>query len=709
MINRTFPALAREPFVSWVKPLVQLTPLQATLKEKLLFLGKMGYWPDFENPRSYSEKINWRKLYSSNEMYVKCSDKLTVRDYVREKIGEQYLIPVLYDGESITPEKLYSLGDDIVVKANHDSGSVRIIRKNSREEAEKVSRWINKQLESDFGATTNQWWYSKIPPRVYIEKYLEADDGGKIPDLKFFVFKRPSPEPPMILIEVDYERGTPEQHRTLYDVDRKIVEHQDQDVLIDEVPSHHTPFPDVGNYDELIKAVLTLAEDFDHVRIDMYHTNGRNFFGEMTFSDGGGRSRTTPRDFDHVMGEYWSLNREPGGSERPSGIEARSQKSSKELFVKSVYRLARQTAKQCLGLASAAADRFLRFLALPYAVACLVDWKECDRNPLLVFWDHLYLFFALGYFPDNYASCRLWEKDRKDWKYYFGSGYDPRSVRRRHRHVLRPDCTVLFEDKEVCYRLCQSFDLPLPAQYGAISPEENFAEAVSKIYEENDAERLVIKLIDGAGGKGTCIVDKEANGLVLRRFSDPLKRVPLEEASLDSRAVVQEWVKQHPDVSGLSAGSLNTIRMVTVMSPENEVIVAGAYIRIGIGSSFLDSGSQVGVRINIESGQLGDNPSDGKGRSVDFAPAGYNRTSDAKIPFWKDVLGLAHKVQECFAPFNRFIGMDIGISEDGPVLVEINDIFDCARFENVTGPLLKNKEVLESFKTYGLLTHRRLH
>lgn len=380
-----------------------------------------------------------------------------------------------------------------------------------------------------------------------------------------------------------------------------------------------------------------------------------------------------------------------------------------ESLIKDAYHRSRDFSERMMETVSAGIDRSLRFLALPYALVCLVDWKECERNVFLVFWDHLYIFFVLGYFPDNYASCRLWEKDRKDWVYYFGSGYDPRSIRRRHRKVLRSDGGILFEDKEVCYHLCRSFDLPLPIQYGALGPADDFPQVVRQIFREKGAEKLVIKLVDGAAGKGTCIVEKKSGALVLRQFSDPAKSIPLDGFSLPSRAVIQEWVRQHPAVSGLSASALNTIRMVTMMSPDDQVILVGAYIRIGIGDSFLDSGSQVGVKIDLETGRLGDHPTDGRGRLVDFTPAAYVQISDATIPFWKEVRSLAKRVQECFAPFNRFIGMDIGISEEGPRLIEINDVFDCARFENVTGPVLKNERVLECSREYGLLTHRQLH
>jgi len=395
-------------------------------------------------------------------------------------------------------------------------------------------------------------------------------------------------------------------------------------------------------------------------------------------------------------------------SEAVQTVKPGTLKPAREKRVKAVYHGLRAFAKNCSQSATAALERLLRFFALPIALVCLVEWKECPRNVFLVFWDHLYIFFLLKYFPDNYSSCRLWEVERKDWIYYFGSGYDPASLRRRKRHVFRGECEVLFEDKEVCYHLCRSFDLPLPTQYCAISPDDDFSSVMTELFEKRGARRVVVKQVGEAGGKGTCLVERDGTSLVVRQISDPLKKNSLQGFSLPTRAVVQEWVRQHPVVSGVSDQALNTVRMVTLFTPEKEVIVVGAYIRIGVGSSFLDSGSGVGVKVDITSGQLDDRATDGRGRRIDFKPAGYEKLSDVTLPNWDEAIQLAHRVQKHFAPFNRFLGMDIGFSESGPVLIEINDVFDCGRFEGVTGPILKNKAVLDCCRKYQLLTHRHL-
>ncbi|MDF1816080.1 MAG: ATP-grasp fold amidoligase family protein, partial [Verrucomicrobiales bacterium] len=301
----------RKRLAPLLRDIFRWIPVSTVLKEKVLFAGKMGYWPDFGKPKSYSEKVNWRKLYSHNHLYIKCSDKLAVREYVKEKTGsDDYLIPVVFEGDTITPAELVALGDDIVVKATHDSGSVCIINKNSPERAEEVCAEIEKSLKYNYGAETNQWWYSNIKPRVYVEKYLCNENGAPPWDFKFFVFKQSATRSLKIISSVIFERGTPNYHRSFYNENRELIDWKGQDIQLEFAPNHQTPFPDIENYDEMLEAVVSLAEDFDHVRVDMYQVNGRIYFGELTFSQGGGRSRWSPREFDYALGDYWAVNRD---------------------------------------------------------------------------------------------------------------------------------------------------------------------------------------------------------------------------------------------------------------------------------------------------------------------------------------------------------------------------------------------------------------
>ncbi|MBX9380653.1 hypothetical protein K5M42_23525, partial [Serratia marcescens] len=65
-----------------------------SLQDRFVFLLKLGYFPNLKNARTFNEKILFRKQNKmSGDNFVFLSDKYLVRDYVRDKIGDQYFVP----------------------------------------------------------------------------------------------------------------------------------------------------------------------------------------------------------------------------------------------------------------------------------------------------------------------------------------------------------------------------------------------------------------------------------------------------------------------------------------------------------------------------------------------------------------------------------------------------------------------------------------
>ena len=152
----------------------------------MLFFLKLGYWPDFASPKTFNEKINHRKLFQWDDLMISCMDKIAVRDHVAAKIGPEVLIPVLYSGESISFGQLHSLGDHIVAKPSHDSKSTEVIRQNSHEVATAASARLQGKVKTDFGKQTNQFAYSKVPPRILVEQMLVEENKVTPDDFKIF-------------------------------------------------------------------------------------------------------------------------------------------------------------------------------------------------------------------------------------------------------------------------------------------------------------------------------------------------------------------------------------------------------------------------------------------------------------------------------------------------------------------------------------------
>lgn len=346
--------------------------------------------------------------------------------------------------------------------------------------------------------------------------------------------------------------------------------------------------------------------------------------------------------------------------------------------------------------------RVLRFFALPY---CYVNCVNSEVRPLKrtqVIKDFIFIFFRLKYFPDNYSLCRLWEKPRNEWAAYYGSIYDPLQRGRLRRKVLPLKYRIVYDDKYLCHQLCIANGIPAPELHGVVDPEKFYRRASSLLAAQPE-RALIVKPLSGRGGQGICLVyAKDDQNWV--RTSDRL--VALERFCLPSSSVIETFIQQHQALQTFS-DSVNTIRIVTLLSRDGEVIVVGALIRFGVGGAFIDNTSQGGVKvgINLADGTLMPLGCDKRNRQYERHPTSGIPFGNFQIPHWKQVVQLAEKVQMAM-PYNLLIGQDIAVGTHGPVVIELNAEYDNVGLEQACGPILSNKQVLKAFNEYDLLINK---
>ena len=155
---------------------------------KIYYKVKTGKKLDLDNPKRYTEKIQLRKLNYNNPMYIKCADKYKVREYVKDKIGEEYLIPVYFAKESITEEDIKKLPNSFVLKTNNASKTNIIVSDKKKIDIKNTINLVNKFLKYKFGYRTFELFYNEIEPMVIAEKYIGTKDGKTPNDYKFHVF-----------------------------------------------------------------------------------------------------------------------------------------------------------------------------------------------------------------------------------------------------------------------------------------------------------------------------------------------------------------------------------------------------------------------------------------------------------------------------------------------------------------------------------------
>lgn len=288
-----------------LKSLVLLLPnkWQVWLNVKV----RVGYFPNLNHPKSFNEKVQHRKLYDHNPLFVICSDKYAVREYVREKIGEEYLIPLLYVGDSISESDLQAIDCDYVAKTTHDSGGIAIVKQGDKVDLTVIVKTLKKSLGHDFGKQVMEPWYSKIKAKIIVEKMLKNEAGNSPDDYKFHVFNDGKGNK-KVLLAVDYDRFSDDQSRTFYDENGNILP------FGSEYKNKFTPLRRIENFNKLISLAKQLAEDFEYVRVDFYIVKETIFFGELTFAPGSGYTVFSERKYDFELGSFWKLRNNLGKS-----------------------------------------------------------------------------------------------------------------------------------------------------------------------------------------------------------------------------------------------------------------------------------------------------------------------------------------------------------------------------------------------------------
>jgi hypothetical protein len=349
-------------------------------------------------------------------------------------------------------------------------------------------------------------------------------------------------------------------------------------------------------------------------------------------------------------------------------------------------------------------DRFINFFSLYSLYLKIKKVPECNKiSKFKLAFDLLELFYRYKTFPDNYCPCRLWGVEKSNWKYYYGNNYQSYQKSKLIRNKVQPrEYAILFDDKEICERLCREIGVKTPNTYGTISTNDNYKDKIKNWLQISPSQTLFIKPILGAGGKGICIAKNiHNNASILTKEG----LIALDDFNLVDRAIVQDLVNQDKRLSVFSSTSVNTMRVVTMYTKRGEIIILAAIFRSAVGESYIDNvcAGGIGVGIECETGRLMKYGYDYKGSRYAMHPTSKIIFDGFMIPEWTRIVDISLRVQKSF-PCYRLLGMDVALDESGdPVLIEINDSPDLLFMENACGPLLIKKENLRAFGEYGLL------
>lgn len=286
LLRRALPKRTRKRLGHAFDRAVAHLPRETQIKVK--FFKSHGYFPDLNNPTTFSEKITWIKFVSPDITdYI---DKAKAKAIVADKVGAEHVIPSLYCGPALPPAHQRDWPIPHVVKVNNSSGGNAFVR--NEPEAALVDGKIARFLKYDFGAVAEERYYSAVEPQVLVEPFIAPDDQLPL-DYKFFVFSGQ-----VAFVQVDTDREH-DHKRVMFDRDFNRLpikygyEIDQQDI---ERP---------GNFDRMVEVAEKLGAGHGFVRVDLYSIGDAILFGEFGFTPEAGLMRFDPVGLDRELGERW--------------------------------------------------------------------------------------------------------------------------------------------------------------------------------------------------------------------------------------------------------------------------------------------------------------------------------------------------------------------------------------------------------------------
>lgn len=258
---------------------------------------KLGRELDLENPVRYTEKLQWLKLYDHRPEYTLMVDKYGVKKYVAERIGEEYVIPLLGVWDSADEIDFSRLPDRFVLKTTHDSGAIIICKDKKNFDIRAAKKKLNHFMKRRYYDCNREWPYKNVRPRIIAETYMEDSTYKELRDYKFFTF---GGEPKVLYIAQGRGKGEPTV-ADFFDMDFNHLPFTIDHDMADIPPSKPQCF------EEMKRLAAILSEGTPQLRVDFYEVDGRVYFGEMTFFHCSGMEAFHPDIWDQTFGDWVTL------------------------------------------------------------------------------------------------------------------------------------------------------------------------------------------------------------------------------------------------------------------------------------------------------------------------------------------------------------------------------------------------------------------
>ena len=238
-----------------------------------------------DNPKTIQEKLRWLNIYDipwsdeySMPLKSVCTDKLIMKKYIQNILGEDVSVPTLFVYNNINEIEWDKLPNKFIIKCNHDSGSTIVCKDKSKFDKANCILKLNKWMSMDFAFRNGfESHYHWIDRKIIVEELLEDENQkDSLYDYKFWCFNG---EPKFFTINDGHGHGNINH----YKMDKSPYKEIERvDIKPDYSKNYKIPY----NFDLMVKYSKKLSKLFKFVRVDFYEVNNKVYLGELTFTPG---------------------------------------------------------------------------------------------------------------------------------------------------------------------------------------------------------------------------------------------------------------------------------------------------------------------------------------------------------------------------------------------------------------------------------------
>lgn len=264
-------------------------------------LYRAYFWKkmSWDNPKTYCEKIQWLKVYDRNPLYTTMVDKVKVKDYVRSLIGGKYVIPMLGSWEKAEDIDWDSLPNQFVLKCNHDSGSIVVVKDKAKADIPAITAHLNYYLNRTMYNIHREWAYKNVERRILAEEYIPS------------LGHRDSVEWKLTCINGEVKVITLCEGIAHAGFNDRTNDHFNKDWTRQDWSVNYKSSGKSIQKPEYVDLMVELSEKIagviPYVRVDWYVIDGELKFGEITFYTWGGFCKFKPKKWDRIMGDWITL------------------------------------------------------------------------------------------------------------------------------------------------------------------------------------------------------------------------------------------------------------------------------------------------------------------------------------------------------------------------------------------------------------------